>query len=78
MSELAPCPFCGGPADLAVGVHCGPADLGARTWWAKCVTCGVETTSSRERMAAVAAWNRRAPVTPADVLLELANREPGR
>lgn len=56
MTELLPCPFCGGNADL-----CEADD---ETWYIACVSCGCGTNpceASEDDLAA--AWNRRA--TPA-------------
>ena len=53
MSELKPCPFCGGEAELMVGKYYG-------TKWVECKTCHAESDAFDTRAEAIDAWNRRA------------------
>lgn len=55
MSELQPCPFCGGKAELVTG---------APEYWVRCLTCGAgsDTTASSKR--ATDNWNRRPSQEP--------------
>jgi len=54
MSELTPCPFCGGEASLN-------QEHKSKRWFIGCEGCEVETPSYREDMKAEAikAWNQR-------------------
>ena len=56
MTELKPCPFCGGEAKMCENAT-RTATLLIR--WVRCTGCGVETTANN-KPAAIAAWNRRA------------------
>lgn len=49
MSELKPCPFCGGKAKL----------LGFTRFWVQCEPCGAQTPLYVFEDAAEEAWNRR-------------------
>ena len=64
MSEkLEPCPFCGGGADLVVLLipASGVAnEEPSRRYFVKCLQCRAETSASRDKGRAIAAWNRRA------------------
>jgi Lar family restriction alleviation protein len=53
MTELKPCPFCGGSAELLSDVAC-------IDWWVCCEDCENNCRSDQEKSEAVAAWNRRA------------------
>lgn len=62
--SLQPCPFEGSPTDLHVlsvrdngRDRCGPATA----WWVQC-RCGAEGPGGPNADAAIAAWNRRAPL----------------
>ncbi len=58
MSELKPCPFCGGEAKLYVrSIH---GLLFGDYYWVKCEDCNAETASDFEKSVAIEAWNRRA------------------
>lgn len=52
MSELKPCPFCGGEAEI----------MGYRydCKWIICKKCMAETAAYETSEQAIAAWNRRA------------------
>lgn len=53
MSDLKPCPFCGGEAELHVE---------GRLWTVDCIgECETEGFPAKSQAAAIAAWNRRAP-----------------
>lgn len=68
MSELLPCPFCGGAAEI-VGHVDGTGEVRCSTW-----TCSVVFVShSIER--SVERWNRRTPPPETAKLLEIARRE---
>ena len=66
MSELKPCPFCGGTELMVVARTCdrrtpyNPADTAYPRVWCK---CGAEVAGANwgEKPTAIAAWNRRAP-----------------
>jgi Lar family restriction alleviation protein len=60
--ELAPCPFCGGPASL----NNSQVDEDANEYWVICEGCGAVVSNSQngchaDEEAAITAWNRRAP-----------------
>ncbi|ANI16704.1 hypothetical protein A9C11_23255 [Pseudomonas citronellolis] len=59
MSELKPCPMCGGAAFV------GP--LTRKRWFCECEECGVSMISQNDKQAAIDQWNRRA--IPADQVL---------
>ncbi len=70
MSELLPCPFCGGEAELHDGVVIIPvidesgayidADVEDTPAWVECAACGAATDGVDSADEAIAAWNRRA------------------
>jgi Lar family restriction alleviation protein len=49
VTELKPCPFCGGDAEIC----------GDEYFWVTCTSCGVETNGSHDEEEAVERWNRR-------------------
>lgn len=51
-ADMAPCPFCGSPAELA---QKGP--LGHKP---RCTSCDAELSCKRSPQDAIAAWNKRA------------------
>ncbi len=54
MTDLKPCPFCGGKAVVEPEgfIVCG--------YWVKCSKCGIEQNTPYEMAdEAIAAWNRR-------------------
>ena len=56
MSELKPCPFCGGKAHIhnsVVGI-----------WWYACDQCKAETRASSYKSDALEIWNRRSAIDP--------------
>lgn len=64
-AALAPCPFCGNPADI---------HNDGETWYARCQACGIGYQRV-PKAAAIAAWNRRAPLPMSgDEWLEKAAR----
>lgn len=72
MSELKPCPFCGGKPEVALGQHhFNDAKITC--------SCGVESglyddteDKHKNTLAAVKAWNTRAPYPRVDRLVEAA------
>ena len=53
-TELKPCPFCGGEAELQ------PEGLTACGYWVKCSECGIEQSETCEFAEdAIEVWNRR-------------------
>jgi Lar family restriction alleviation protein len=52
MSELKPCPFCGGEAEIFQGAH--PNE---HTIW--CTKCALKMPIQLNKKEAIAAWNRR-------------------
>lgn len=64
--ELKPCPFCGGAVKLEQPVDRTPRN----EWWGIVCrnttnvggTCAIEQRPSRTKEAAIARWNRRAPI----------------
>ena len=52
MSDLKPCPFCGGMARLF--------NVGHRTWKVMCVKCLSQTNAHFGELNAIRTWNRRA------------------
>lgn len=52
MSELLPCPFCGGEAELT--------GFDAPEFWVWCPNCKASTDAHTGKQSAVAAWNTRA------------------
>lgn len=69
MSELKPCPFCGGPVELERPANTG----GSRQWWGVVCrntinrggTCAIEQRPSASREAAIDRWNMRRPAPEA-------------
>ena len=57
MSELKPCPFCGGKA-TSVLYH--NRNLSFIRYFVKCQHCLVATENYEKRETAIKAWNRRA------------------
>lgn len=54
MSELKPCPFCGGLAYIE------PRNRSAtKVWWVRCYDCGIETDVYDSEKEAIESWNRR-------------------
>lgn len=52
MTELKPCPFCGGEAELH-DVY------SIKLYWCKCEECGAETQAEDIIEKAIENWNRR-------------------
>lgn len=52
MSELKPCPFCGGD-QLDIGI------TGGATFWVECSSCGSCSASHDDEYDATTAWNNR-------------------
>lgn len=61
-NELKPCPFCGGD-NLGLN-HTGERPEEATLWWVDCYECSESSHPRGSSKAAIAAWNRRAPVPP--------------
>ena len=59
MSELLPCPFCGGNPDI----HARHWTNGNHDWWISCIKCCSETTTFNDAEEAIKAWNTRAERT---------------
>ena len=59
MSELKPCPFCGGEA-RPMAQHW---DDGSHVWWVECRVCGADAKRCDDGLEAIAAWNARAERT---------------
>ena len=56
MTELKPCPFCGGPA-FAWGSQLG---LTGKLWYVVfCLECGIRTHWYQSKQTAIKKWNRR-------------------
>ena len=53
MSDLKPCPFCGGAARMS-------KSTGGEAWWVDC-RCGVKGAMTRTEAEAIEAWNHRSP-----------------
>lgn len=51
MTELKPCPFCGGEATIFDHDH---------AYWATCLKCEAEIMMQGSYLEAIEAWNRRA------------------
>ena len=60
MSELLPCPFCGGEAETC---HVTQLWEPRNTYWAKCKNCHISGTHHKTEAEAIAAWNTRAERT---------------
>ena len=80
MSELLPCPFCGGEAELHDGVVIIPvidesgayidADVEDTPAWVECAACGAATDGVDSADEAIAAWNRRTQPDNEPITLE--------
>lgn len=57
--ELLPCPFCGGAACIDEFEH----DYGVK-YFGRCMSCSAELSATYPRSEAIAAWNRRAALSP--------------
>jgi Lar family restriction alleviation protein len=59
-SEIKPCPFCGGEAELRIASEiwrsCGKVEIGG--WKVACKKCEIET-ALENRDTAIKKWNRR-------------------
>ena len=60
MSELLPCPFCGGEAETC---HVTQLWEPRNSYWAKCKNCHISGTHHNTEAEAIAAWNTRAERT---------------
>lgn len=61
MSELKPCPFCGGEAEMHY-----VSDIFSRhrpSYWSQCCNCRMSGKHHRTRQEAIDAWNTRAERT---------------
>ena len=67
MSELNPCPFCGGEA-RPMAQHW---DDGSHIWWVECRVCGAEAKRCDDGLEAIDAWNARGERTCRVVKSEL-------
>jgi Lar family restriction alleviation protein len=69
MTELKPCPFCGGTPALQSWT---PDDGDDHAHWIECQSCKIEQMALFDTPAeAIAAWNRRAaPEVPSDAVVE--------
>ena len=56
-TELKPCPFCGGEADI------WETDRVTHPYQVMCLTCYCGTDASIDEETAIEAWNRRTEVT---------------
>lgn len=56
MTELKPCPFCGGKAKLHNEVF---AEFCVKVFYVQCTNCGVRTMKDGFTEYAVKDWNRR-------------------
>lgn len=73
MSDLLPCPFCGGVKHQvntkAKGYFVKRAAMRAgkdsSNYLARCTKCGAKGPLAHSELDAIAAWNHRAPQTPA-------------
>ncbi|HDR9337674.1 Lar family restriction alleviation protein [Burkholderia multivorans] len=71
MSELKPCPFCGGSVSLERAHSTTDFIHGTRQWWGVVCrntvnlggTCAIEQRPSASPEAAIERWNRRAPAS---------------
>lgn len=59
MTELKPCPFCGGEAEIK---HVDWFEPGNYAYGAKCEKCGAESRIGDTEAEAIAAWNTRAAI----------------
>ena len=57
MTELKPCPFCGGEATFGGSEHVKPYDK--PYWYVVCFNCGASVYGNEDKEKAVEAWNRR-------------------
>lgn len=57
MTELKPCPFCGGKAKSRVDYK---KETETYEWIVECIICSARTGFRKELEDAVEAWNRRA------------------
>lgn len=55
MSELKPCPFCGGKSECITNYEYGKA----RGAFCSCKKCGITQKIYASRQGAIKAWNRR-------------------
>ena len=76
LTELLPCPFCGGKAYLS-DAEAGTGGLSNRARNPRCWQCGVDLGYCDTAVEAAAAWNRRASQAapaPSDALREALER----
>lgn len=56
MTELKPCPFCGGEAEIEKDMF---GKWHIDVFFVKCKNCGVQTKKERYKADAIYKWNRR-------------------
>lgn len=67
MTELKPCPFCGGDAHLrTTDFTDGCRGFEMRAVYVQCACCGARTLEYRDERFAIEDWNRRAGERDAD------------
>ena len=75
LTELLPCPFCGGPVDLERASNTQHEHFGTRKWWGVVCrntlglggTCAIEQRPSASEAAAIERWNTRVTAAPLPV-----------
>lgn len=58
MTELKPCPFCGGSA-IEMVCHKNPDNYDDAEFWVSCTICHIKTNRSLNEDEPVELWNRR-------------------
>ena len=84
LTDLLPCPFCGGPVELESAPSTRSEVYGKRDWWGVVCrntinlggTCAIYQIPSASKEAAIERWNRRAHLGHPEPRAEVMDEQP--